>query len=170
MRHRGCDSPPLPPIDRCVSSIHEALLCRPDAAVIASPAPCHIETATPLAKAGVHLLVEKPISSSTAGVSALIEICRAQGVVLMTGYNLRFLACMQRFKELLSENRAGRILSVRAEVGQYLPSWRPDSDYRRQVSAQAALGGGALLELSHEIDYLRWLFGEVSWVSADTAT
>ena len=58
------------------------------------------------------------------------------------------------------------MLSVRAEVGQFLPSWRPGSDYRETVSAKAALGGGVLLELSHEIDYLRWLFGEIEWVSA----
>jgi predicted dehydrogenase len=95
-----------------------------------------------------------------------MEVCRAQSIILMTGYNLRFLPSLQRFRELIGEKRAGRVLSVRAEIGQYLPSWRPGHDYRQSVSAKAVLGGGVLLELSHEIDYLRWLFGEVEWVSA----
>jgi predicted dehydrogenase len=59
----------------------------------------------------------------------------------------------------------GQPLSVRCEIGQYLPSWRPGTDYRTGVSGRSDLGGGVLLELSHEIDYLRWIFGEVDWVS-----
>ena len=54
---------------------------------------------------------------------------------------------------------------VRCEIGQYLPDWRPGTDYRTSVSAQRALGGGVLLELSHELDMLRWIFGEVDWLS-----
>jgi predicted dehydrogenase len=82
----------------------------------------------------------------------------------MIGYNLRFSASLQRFRKFLHEGIIGELLSVRCEVGQYLPSWRPESDYRQGVSARKELGGGALLELSHEIDYLRWIFGEVDWV------
>ncbi len=166
LRHRSCEDLPALGIDRCVTSLDEALRFRPQAAVIANPATRHLEVALALAHAGAQLLVEKPIASTAQGVSELIDVCRARGVTLMTGYNLRFLPSLQRFGELLAQGRVGRVLSVRAEVGQYLPSWRPDSDYRHSVSAQAALGGGVLLELSHEIDYLRWLFGEVEWVSA----
>jgi predicted dehydrogenase len=71
-----------------------------------------------------------------------------------------------KFRELLIQGKVGPVVSVRAEVGQYLPAWRPDSDYRNSVSAQKRLGGGVLLELSHEIDYLLWLFGPVEWVKA----
>lgn len=87
-------------------------------------------------------------------------------MVLLTGYNLRFLPSLQTFRELLHANTIGTPISVRCEIGQYLPNWRPNLDYRHSVSAQRALGGGALLELSHELDYLRWIFGEVEWVSA----
>jgi len=155
-----------PGIDQCVTTVEAALQLRPQAAVIANPASKHVEVAMPLARAGVHLLIEKPIASDVAGVAELIETCRTNSVVLMTGYNLRFLPSLRRFRELLQQQRIGRVLSVRAEIGQFLPSWRPDADYRQSVSAKAELGGGVLLELSHEIDYLRWLFGEVEWVSA----
>jgi predicted dehydrogenase len=69
----------------------------------------------------------------------------------------------------LYDNLLGDIYSVRCEVGKYLPTWRPDRDYREGVSARKDLGGGVLLELSHEIDYLHWLFGDVDWVHS-TAT
>jgi predicted dehydrogenase len=153
-------------VDYCVTSLDEALQFRPQAAVIANPSSFHLASALPLADAGVHLLVEKPISNSTQGVIELIERCHAQRLTLMTAYNMRFLRSLQRFHDLLEERCVGRVFSVRAEVGQYLPSWRPDSDYRQHVSAKAVLGGGVLLELSHEVDYLRWLFGEVTWVNA----
>lgn len=165
-RHRASSDAPSEGIERIVSTLAEALEFRPELAVIASPPSKHMDAALPLAAAGVHLLVEKPIASSPKGVNDLIETCQARGVMLMIGYNLRFMPSLQRFRELIREKRVGRALSVRTEVGQYLPAWRPSMDYRNTVSAKAALGGGVLLELSHEIDYLRWLFGEVDWISA----
>jgi predicted dehydrogenase len=150
----------------CFSSIQEAISFAPQIAVIASPAPFHISTAQALAETGVHLLIEKPLSDTMIGVKQLLETCKKQDVVLLTGYNLRFLPSLRRYKDLLGEGVVGKILSVRCDTGQYLPSWRPDSDYRQGVSAQRELGGGALLELSHELDYLRWIFGEVEWVQA----
>jgi len=152
--------------DGCFSTMEQALAFLPELAVIASPAPWHISIALRLAEAGVHLLIEKPLSVSPDGVSALLETCHERGSVLMVGYNLRFLPSLQRFSTLLSESLIGRILSVRCEIGQYLPSWRPDSDYRHSVSALRELGGGVLLELSHELDYLCWIFGDVEWVRA----
>lgn len=166
LRHQSCQHPDDIGIDHCYTNLDEALRFRPQAAVIASPATYHLEAAVSLAQAGVHLLIEKPIAATSKGVMELIEICRSRHTILMVGYNLRFLPSLQRFRELLEVRRVGRVLSVRAEIGQFLPSWRPGSDYRQTVSAKAALGGGVLLELSHEIDYLRWLFGEVEWVSA----
>lgn len=166
LRHGRCPEKDEYGIDYCVNSLSDALRHNPQAAVIANPATLHLETAIPLARAGVHLLMEKPIADATYGVAELIELCRLHRLVLMTGYNLRFLPSLLRFRELLREESVGRVLSVRAEIGQFLPTWRPNSDYRQNVSAKAALGGGVLLELSHDIDYLRWLFGEVQWVSA----
>ena len=150
----------------CFFSIEEAIAFAPQIAVIASPAPFHIPTAQALAEVGVHLLIEKPLSASLNGVMQLLETCQKQGTVLLTGYNLRFLPSLQRFRDLLGESVIGKVLSVRCEIGQYLPSWRPDNDYRQGVSARRELGGGVLLEISHELDYLRWIFGEVEWVKA----
>ena len=149
-----------------MSRIEDAITFAPQLAVIANPAPYHLTIAQSLAQIGVHLLIEKPLSNATAGVAQLLQTCKEQGNVLLTGYNLRYLPSLQRFRALLFEGLIGKVLSVRCEIGQYLPSWRPDADYRQGVSASSTLGGGVLLELSHEIDYLRWLFGDVDWVRA----
>lgn len=165
LRHQACASIPEN-ANGCFSSLEQAIDFSPQLAVIASPATFHMDAAQPLARAGVHLLIEKPLSAAFDGVPQLLGACREQGTALLTGYSLRFLPSLQRFRAMLKEHAIGPVLSVRCEIGQYLPSWRPDADYRQGVSARHKLGGGALLELSHEIDYLRWIFGEVDWVKA----
>ena len=150
----------------CFYCLKEAIAFAPQIAVIASPAPFHISTAQALAECGAHLLIEKPLSDSLNGVTHLLATCKNKGTVLLTGYNLRFLPSLQCFRDLLCQGIIGKTLSFRCEIGQYLPSWRPKCDYRKGVSGRRELGGGALLELSHEIDYLRWIFGEVEWVGA----
>ncbi|MBS8230192.1 gfo/Idh/MocA family oxidoreductase [Marinobacter salarius] len=164
LRHNDC-SKPVPHADGCITRLDEACAFAPQVAVIASPAPFHLETAHALAGCGAHLLIEKPLAASTAGVETFLSDCAAKGVLVQVGYNLRMLETLQRFRTELIKGRIGKVQSVRCEIGQYLPSWRPKSDYRQTVSARRDLGGGVLLELSHELDMLRWVFGEVDWVS-----
>lgn len=150
----------------CFGSLSDAILFAPDIAVIATPSSFHLETAQAFADIGTHLLVEKPLSDSIAGVGRLLQTVERNRSVLFTGYNLRFSTSLQYFRGVIEDGVIGKVLSVRCEVGQYLPSWRPDKDYRLGVSANRELGGGVLLELSHELDFLRWIFGEVDWVRA----
>ena len=157
-------------VDHCFTNIDDIRNFRPQAAIIANPASHHLDIALNLARQGVHLLIEKPIShKASQRVLELIDICREQGVILMTGYNMRFLPSLGVFRDILQQGKVGKIFSIRSEVGQYLPGWRVDVDYRQSVSAKKELGGGVLLELSHEIDYLQWLFGKVEWVKAHVA-
>lgn len=149
-----------------MTTLEEAIQYAPQIAVIANPSTFHILIAQALAKMGTHLLIEKPISSAVDGVFELIETCKEHDCVLQVGYNLRYSPSLQKFRELLQAGLVGESLSVRCEVGQYLPNWRPETDYRLGVSANKDLGGGVLLELSHELDYLQWIFGDVDWVRA----
>ena len=151
-------------------NLNEALVFRPQLAVIANPAPMHANAAIAMAGVGAHLLIEKPLAVTLADGEGILAACKEAGVICQVGYNLRFLPSLCRFRELLVQRAVGRILSVHSEIGQYLPSWRPDKDYRDGVSARRSLGGGALLELSHEIDYLCWIFGKYSWVKAYLGT
>jgi predicted dehydrogenase len=152
--------------DGYLETVKQVQKFAPQIAIIANPATFHLEKAQKFAEAGIHLLIEKPLSTSTVGIIELINTCKKNDVVLMTGYNLRFSYSLTRFNELIKEKIVGKILSVRCEVGQYLPDWRPNKDFRKTVSANKRLGGGVLLELSHEIDYLRWIFGDIVWVRA----
>jgi len=138
-------------------------------AIIANPATKHIDTAKVLAMHGIDVMVEKPISTNSKDAQELVEICEKHNVILMVAYNLRFLPSLIYFKQCIQSNLIGQVYSARSEIGQYLPSWRPESDYRHGVSANKSLGGGVLLELSHEIDYLRWVFGSIIWVKSHTS-
>lgn len=164
LRREAADVPEL--ANGCFSSIDDAVGFCPELSVIANPAPFHMQVAVPLAAAGSHFLIEKPLAASLRETAPFMAILKEKSPVVLTGYNLRFLPSLVKFRELVNEGVVGRALSVRCEVGQYLPGWRPDADYRSGVSARKDLGGGALLELSHELDYLQWIFGSAAWVRA----
>ena len=153
-------------VDKFVSNLSDAIKFKPEIAIIANPASYHLSAAFPLIELGIHLLIEKPLSISSKNISKLIYKSNLKKSVLMVGYNLRFMQSLIKFREILQKKIIGKVLSVRSEVGSYLPKWRPGIDYKKSVSATKALGGGVLLELSHDIDYLFWLFGKVQWVSA----
>ena len=160
------DTAPL--VDGVVTSREEALTLGADVALITNPAPFHVPCAIDLARSGTHIFVEKPLSHTLEGVDALLDDCRARALVLMVGYNFRFYKPLQLARQALADGRIGPLVSIRAEVGQYLADWRPGTDYREGVSARKDLGGGVLLELSHELDYVGWLGGEVESVYAQT--
>ncbi len=171
LRHKKCCDEDVAKLrlEKCFTQIKEAIKFQPHFAVIANPATFHIEVAMELAQAGIHLLIEKPLSHVVNGIDALISLCQERNIKLMTAYNLRFLPSLTAFREYLESQAAGKIISVRAEVGQHLSGWRPTVDYRNTVTAQKRLGGGVLLELTHDIDYLLWLFGPAAWVKANTS-
>lgn len=153
-------------VNNVVFSFEDAIRQKPDVAFITCPSSFHISIATMLAQEGIDLFIEKPISSNLAGVDNLLHIGKTQKIVIMVGYNFRFHRPLQLIKQKLNEGAIGNLLGIRAEVGQYLPEWRPDMDYRQSVSARKELGGGAVLELTHELDYVKWFFGEIESVSA----
>lgn len=151
-------------------NIEDAILFKPDVTVICSPASTHVFLAQTFADIKSNIFIEKPISTSSEGIKHLIRTCKENRRVLQVGYNLRFSLSLQKFKEIVCSGKLGNLQGIECEAGQYLPDWRPESDYRLGVSARKDLGGGVLLELSHEIDYLRWIFGEVNWVSGKLST
>lgn len=152
--------------DYVLTTIEEVREFDPFAAIIAGPATVHDNVACDLAAMGVHLLIEKPLAHDLTSGRKIVAAAGRAGVTLMVGYNLRFAPTVLAARQMIEQGAIGRVLSVRAEVGQYLPTWRPLQDYRQTVSARPELGGGALLELSHEIDLMLWLFGRPNRVYA----
>ena len=145
---------------KIVFSIKEAISFGIQAAIISSPATFHLQQSLYLAKNGVHLLIEKPLSNTSKGLHELLKVVNTNNIIAMVGYVLRYDAGAIKFKNWLDNKIVGEILHARIECGSYLPDWRPNQDYKKTVSASSKLGGGVLLELSHEIDYLHWFFGK----------
>jgi len=143
-----------------VSDLATAIGQKPDFAVVASPAPYHLGHADELLAANIPVLIEKPLCNSLVEFEVL-DLHR-HGTRVGVAYNLRFMPAARIVKRLLDVEAVGPISTGFAEVGQFLPDWRPGSDYLKGVSARKELGGGALLELSHELDYLNWFFGPFS--------
>jgi len=135
-----------------------------DAALVCTPPVTHVPLAKRALDVGLNVFVEKPISHTMNGVDELIETARKRRLVLAVGYNFKFHPGMRRVKKILEKGYIGRVMWGRAIVGQYLPDWRPWQDYRNSYTARREMGGGIILDGSHEIDYMRWFMGEVESV------
>jgi len=131
----------------------------PGYAVVATETSGHADALAELGEAGFRgaVLVEKPIFSQ-AGPAPGYGFTH-----LSVGYNLRFHPIMTALAERL---RGRRAITVSAYVGQDIRDWRPGRDHRGTASATIAAGGGVLRDLSHELDYLLWLFGPWHRVAA----
>jgi len=97
------------------------------------------------------VLVEKPLFSKPNR----INIKKNKYYI---GYNLRFNPIINLLREKIKNKK---IWSVNVFCGSYLPDWRSNIDYKKSSSAKKHLGGGVLLDLSHEFDYVQWLFGKI---------
>lgn len=147
-------------------SLEEALGERPSAAIISNPTSLHIPIALKLAEAGANLFIEKPISNKLFGIESLQRIVEERNLTVMVGYCLRFHPLLKKIEEVIKKGEFGKVLFARVQAGQYLPDWHLEEDYRERYSAKEHLGGGIVLDLSHEIDYLQWLLGDVKDVTA----
>jgi predicted dehydrogenase len=137
-----------------------------DAVIICSPSSVHIEQSTNLIKANIPILVEKPLSNNLDKIHDFEKLATNSKVPILVGYCLRHSDSLNKLVELLSNNVVGDVSYVRIESSSYLPNWRPDSELISTVSANKSLGGGVLLELSHELEYAIRLFGPFIKVSA----
>jgi len=151
--------------DICLNSFDSLSQYAIDGIIVASPASLHAEHVEQLAHFNVPLLIEKPIAVTVEQNNVIINAVKNSKVCI--GYCLRFLPSAQKVKQLISSQSLGKVYSVHACVGQHLSDWRKDKSYHQSVSAQKSLGGGALLELSHEFDYLQWIFGKLELLHAE---
>jgi predicted dehydrogenase len=147
-----------------------ALAHKPDAVIVSNPTAYHLDVAIPAAEAGCHILLEKPISHNMDRVDRLREAATRTGARVLVGFQFRWHPGLLAVKRLLDSGAVGQPVSARAHWGEYLPDWHPWEDYRKGYAARPDLGGGVVLTLSHPIDYLRMLLGEVDTVSGVTSS
>jgi UDP-N-acetyl-2-amino-2-deoxyglucuronate dehydrogenase len=140
----------------------EAALAHPrvEAAIIAAPSFAHLELTLACAEHGIHVLVEKPMANSLAQARQMAVACRAKGLVLMVGHEMRRLGSSRAMKKALEAGRLGRVVSAAAALtltGSFQPdNWRCHRDTNP---------GAALMQLGiHQIETLQYLLGPVAAV------
>ena len=138
-------------------NLAEAKIFDPNLVLINSPANKHFYYYKKFFKNSRAFFIEKPLESKISNLD--LNFLKKRNKFLMIGYVLRFDNILLTFKKIIQKKKYGKVKLVDIKVGQYLPDWRKNKNYKHGVSAQKKLGGGVLLELSHEIDYATWLFG-----------
>jgi predicted dehydrogenase len=151
------------------TDLRAALAYKPETVIITNPTALHLDVAIPAAQCGCHLLIEKPVSHSMARLEELQEAIAQNHNKVLVGFQFRFHPGLQLVKKVLDEGAIGEPLSAHAHWGEYLPNWHPWEDYTQGYAARPELGGGVVLTLSHPLDYLRWLLGEVESLTAITS-
>ena len=142
-----------------LNSLEKCLLEKPDVALITNETAFHIPMAIKMAKSGLDLFIEKPLSNSTNGIKTLQKIVKQKKLVTQMGCNLRFHKCIIKIRQLINQKKIGKVISIQSENGSYLPDWHPNEDYRKGYASDRQLGGGIILTMIHDIDYLYWIFG-----------
>ncbi len=144
------------------TSIEAALAHQPDCVIVANPTALHLDIAIPSAQAGCHILMEKPVSHTLDRLDQLEAALQRGGGQLLVGFQFRFHPGLRQVKAWLEDGAIGKAYSFRAHWGEYMPHWHPWEDYRQSYAARSDLGGGVILTLTHPLDYLRWLLGDVA--------
>jgi len=131
----------------------------PKVAFITNPTSLHICTAVKCAGLGMHLFIEKPLNMRLSGLAKLKKVIKARRLSSYVAYNLRFHPGVAEMREIV---RREGFWHASVRCSSWLPDWRPDTNHKRSYSANAKMGGGVVLDLSHDADYAHFIFGEIS--------
>lgn len=128
---------------------------KPDYIIIANDTNKHVKSLKKIFNYGYNnkILIEKPFSNNLKE----LKFSPQETQQIYVGYNLRFHPFISFIQNSIPKET---ILSANIYVGQYLPNWRFERDYKVSYSSSKRRGGGVLLELSHEFDYMLFLFGQ----------
>ncbi len=136
-----------------------------DAVYIATPVNLHLPQTIAAARAGKHVLVEKPMAMTVAECEEMIAACRASGVKLSVAYYRRFYPVVARMKQIIASGEIGRPLAVSVTTATPFAIHPNEDGYWRVIPEQG--GGGALMDIgSHRINLMLDMFGEIAAVKA----
>lgn len=157
--------------DLVISNNFKMIAEKCDIAFICSPTNTHIAVINRLLKfSKPHLYLEKPFSSTIKGCEQIMKKYQKIRKKIAVGYMLVNHPVVQFTKSLIEKKKIGKIVSVRAESGFYLPFWHPWENYKDFYMSHKKEGGGALLDISHEINLLQYLLGKVTKVYGKVLT
>lgn len=130
-----------------------------DGVVVASPTAFHVEQASAAIRLGKPVFLEKPMALNASSASALRDEVSRSGIPLLLGYTYRWWPALREVHRLVQDARVGRVLHVQCTMSAHLADWHPWERYQDFFMASKSLGGGALLDESHFVDLMLWLFG-----------
>lgn len=137
----------------------------PDGAIVATPNALHVSVGIDFLQAGIPILVEKPIAASTTDAAVLLDAARKTGVPVLVGHHRRHHPFVAKAHELISSGAIGRPVLVNVSYNLFKPASYFDAAWRTRPGG----GGPLLINAIHEIDLLRYLYGEITAVSAVTS-
>lgn len=128
-----------------------------DFTIISNPTSEHKKSILLLFELDIPLFIEKPLFHELS-IQSVVEEIEEKKLLTYVACNLRFLDALAFVKDRIATLNL-RINEVNVYCGSFLPDWRKEIDYKGNYSAIPELGGGAHLDLIHEIDYIYWMFG-----------
>ena len=131
-----------------------------DAVVVASPTAYHPANTIAALEAGLPVLLEKPVAKSAAEAKIMLKAEETSGAPVLLGYTWRWWPPLGRLRQMLAAEAIGKLRHVQFHMSAHLADWHPWEPYQDFFMASAAQGGGALLDESHWIDLMVWLFGQ----------
>jgi predicted dehydrogenase len=140
-------------------SIEEAMMAKPDFAIVANPTSMHVETAIKLVGNKIPVLLEKPISNSDSRVDDLVALSLKNNTPVMIAFMMRFHPCAIQLEKYITDQVLGNIYNISINVNSYMPSWHKYESYNSFYAGRNDLGGGVILTEIHEIDLLNSFFG-----------
>lgn len=152
------------PFDAEFDDYTQALAAKPDITMICTPNSLHVPMGLKAIEAGSNVLVEKPVSDQFAPANELINAAQKAGRMLHVGYMLRFEHGLRHMKQMVSQGTLGNIAGARAMIGTYITLLNGKTPER--VNSPYAI----VVDYTHELDFIRWILGDVKDVMATGAT
>ena len=138
-----------------------------DCVFICTPPSSHILIAKRAINAGSNIFIEKPVSSNPKEIASFLSYTKKKNILAFVGYNLRFHKSINTIKKLIDSRKFGNPIHVSSYFGSFLPDWRLDQNYSKNYTARSDLGGGIIHDGSHELDYLRYFFGNPKFIQSN---
>ena len=144
---------------KVITSYAALISLKPLAVFVCNPTSLHLESMEAAIKAGAHIFMEKPLIHNEQGYIEALQLLKNYDKVFFIGFMLRYHKMVLQLKDLLDQGIIGTVYASRFVFGSHLPFWHPWEDYKTSYASRAALGGGVVNTITHEMDLIQFFFG-----------